>query len=350
MIYSEEVIKSVINRFIDDESDIEEISTELDVSKSVVCGWLTPENGINDDESLKKLSKRVRELVRQKKFSEARQICGNFSDDKIIQSQLVTILIEQNELKEAKKICSRFSEHTPIQSQLVTILLKEGNVLEAKKICEKFKDDEGLQSYLAKILKFEGNRSEAKKICENFRDGEAIQSQLVKLLVEEDELEEAKAICDRFKDSEILQEQLQRILIKKNRKKSMGEFFADETSQVMIKAKERGEMEDVKSIGDIRRCIVGDLRARMQFVMLLKKYGMNDVVQMRLKEDDEIYQEIYRLLLFARDNPDFSQTRIFKLKFVKSLKNKIMLNGGSLRYATEIINKTIKRDTEEHDL
>jgi hypothetical protein len=352
MEYSVEVIKNAVERFINDEY-IEDISKDIGVATSTIYSWLTPENCPKDEESLKALSKRIKELIRQKKFSEARIICENFIDNEIICSQLVTILIGQGELKAAKEICNKFKNQVAIQSQLVTILLKQGNIPEAKKICEDFKDDDGMQSQLINILRKEGNISEIKKICERFKDSEILQFQLLMILMDEGDLKAAKEICNRFKDTENIQRQLPRILIRENKYKSIGTFFVEEISQIRDKAQEKREandnsyVEDLKKLDLISRRTVGDLRARMELVLLLKKYGLNDFVEKQLHDENEIYQEMYRLILFAKDNPNYNRGKLVKSKLVQGIKNKIISNGGNTPYAFELIDKAIKREPKE---
>ena len=356
MEYSEEVIKSAVERFISDEASIEEISKDIGVTTSTIYSWLTPENCPKDEESLKELSKRIRELMRQKRLPEARQICENFIDNDVIHSQLVTILIEQGELKKAEELCNRFKNQMTMKSQLVTILLKQGRTPEAKKMCENFKDEEGMQSQLINILKREGNIAEVKAICERFKDSEIIQFQLLMVLMAEGNLREAKQICKRFKDTENIQRQLPRILIKENSHKSIGIYFLEEISQIIAKAQEKREIqnnsyvEDLKKLELISRRKVGDLRARMELVVLLKKYGLNDFVEKQLQEENEIYQDVYRLILFAKDNPNYRRNQLSKSQLVKGIKSKILLNGGNLSYAYELINKAIKRAPEQLSL
>lgn len=258
--------------------------------------------------------------MRQKRLPEARQICENFIDNDVIHSQLVTILMEQGELKKAEELCNRFKDQITMQSQLVTILLRQRRIAEAKEICENFKDEEGMQSQLINISKREGN------------------------------LREAKQICKRFKDTENIQRQLPRILFRENSHKSIGIYFLEEISQIIAKAQEKREIqnnsyvEDLKKLELISRRKVGDLRARMEFVVLLKKYGLNDFVEKQLQEENEIYQDVYRLILFARDNPNYSRGQLSKSQLVKGIKSKILLNGGNASYAYQLIDKATKRE------
>ena len=74
---------------------------------------------------------------------------------------------------------------------------------------------------------------------------------------------------------------------------------------------------------------------------------MNDVIEERLQLENEIYQDVCRLVLFTRDNPDFSKNKLSRSKLAKDLKHKIMLKCGDEEYASNILNKAMGMCVEE---
>ena len=65
-------------------------------------------------EIIKKESKIVRDLIKEKKYKETEEICKKYPDNGIIQSHYITILIEEGKIEEAKRICNSFLDNTSI--------------------------------------------------------------------------------------------------------------------------------------------------------------------------------------------------------------------------------------------
>ena len=391
MTYSVEIIKNVLQRVINGEN-VEEVSKDMGISVSLIHSWLNYENDPNNEHSFKKVSNKIKKLIEMGKISEAKEMCAQFKDYAVIQSQLVKILINEGKTGEAKEICERFSDYPVIQSQLVTILINEGKTRKAKEICEKFKEHIPLQSQLVRILVNEGKIDEAKKICESFKDHAPLQSQLVTILMSEGKIDEAKKICEKFKEYAPLQSQLIVILIEEgnleqakemcakpignaemrkklmavlekqaklrdelndeNKVKTIGQVFAKEILQIMGKLEKKSKLEknadnsyaeDLRKLALVSKKDSNDLRAKMQLLTYLLKYGMSDVAQKQLKAENEIYQEIYRMVLFARDNTDFSRNKLLRSRMVKDIKHQIMMSGGNAEYATELLDKAVSR-------
>ena len=326
MAYSKELIKNAVERFLDGE-DIEKISKETGLSKEVLYSWITPEIGSEDKDFQKKVSMKVRELIEKRELYEAQRICERFGDNRIIQSQLVTILITKRKFDKAKEICKKFSGHIPMQSQLVTLLVKEGNFEEAQRICERFPNHIPLQSQLITILKNQGRLEEAKKICARFPNDAGISSKLESILNKESKLEAGEM--------------------------TLGQMFSREISQIIARIGKQLKLEGSKDKSDIETLkLIGqsgenDFRAKMQLISYLKRYGMNEVIEERLQLENEIYQDIYRLVLFSQDNPDFSKNKLTRSKLVKDIKHKIMLKCGDEEYASSILNKAMGMGIEE---
>ena len=328
MAYSVEVMKSAVERFLNDEN-IDQISKELRVSANTIYGWLTPDNVPSDAETQKKLSMKIKGLYKSKKYNEAKKICERFVDNPVIQSQLVSILIGESSFDKAERICRKFKDYAPLQSQLVRIFVKKGKIEEAKEICEKFKDHAPIQSQLVRILINQGDLDKAQKICDKFADDKVIKTELMPMLSELIKAEEA------------------------NKRKTIGEVFAKEIEQIKTNLKRQlgdSNTEEIEKLELISQRGNSDLRAKMQFLIYLNRYGLADVAEKRFKVENEIYQEIYRIVLFSKDNPNFSKNKLVRSKAVKDIRHTIILNGGNEEYADELINKAMKSEVKEPSL
>ena len=319
MTYSVEVKKDILNRILNGEY-INKISDELGIGISTIRSWVDNEPSINGREFLIAVSKQINEMIGQNKSNEAMAICEEFKDAPVIQSQLAKILITQKQFSRVKEIAKKFPNHAPLQSQLVKILTKEGNVEEVKEICEKFPDHAPLQI------------------------------QLVKILISLGKLDKAKEICERFPDDKNMKAQKQEILYmqsKLQKEETIGQFFSEEVTKISAQTKdaqERGLLKLIFQKG------LTDLRAKMGFLTYLMKYGMNDVIEKKLKPEYEIYQEILRLTLFSKDNPGFNRNKLGRSKLVQDLKHKLRLLGVTLEDTEKIIARAMGKSEIENDL
>ena len=175
MAYSLEIKNNVRER-LEKGQKAKAISKELEISISTIYNWKKEWDKENKSKELdngeKETSKEIRRLIKLRQFNEALRLIGKYPNDKVIQSQRITILIHKGNLEEAKRIGNReeFRNYAPIQSQMITIAIKEKNFEEAKRIGnkEEFRNNASIQSQMitieindsiAKSFNIEENRS-----------------------------------------------------------------------------------------------------------------------------------------------------------------------------------------------
>ena len=314
---------------------------------------------------LNELIQIIKKLIMNNEIDKAMEICKReeFKDIIAIQSQLITILLKKGRIKEAKEICNRekFKGNVTIQSQYITILLGEKRTEEAIEICnrEKFKNNPTIQSRLIKILIKKRSIKEIKEICnrEAFKGNTMIQTQLITILLQEGEIEEAKKICERdeLKDNAEIQAKLLTILYMEERIKgqdnteTIGDRFGGEISSIIrnLQEQQKNEQGEIRKLERMAKMPYRDIRARMQLVIYLNRYGMGEIAEQRLKNESQIYQEIYRLVFVAQDRKDIIEKDLKKSRLIHSLKRQIIVTGGNGEYAEELIDKAIKKGQEE---
>ncbi len=144
-------------------------------------------------EELKEISKRIKELISQRKYEEALELCTDeiCEQDVIILSQKITILIKMDRCEEALELCTveGCEQSDVIQDQKITILFILERYEEIVEECDKgynrWKNKRFVQSKLiaiSHIIKklIRGERyEEALELCtdENCKQNEAIQGQ-----------------------------------------------------------------------------------------------------------------------------------------------------------------------------
>lgn len=103
---------------------------------------------------IEKVSKEIKKLLNENRLEEAIELCKEFSNNALIQSQHIKILLKEDRLEEAEKICKEFPTFKPIQSQYITILIKENRLEEAEEICKRYPDNAKIQFqyYIIQIL------------------------------------------------------------------------------------------------------------------------------------------------------------------------------------------------------
>lgn len=156
MAYSEEVKKSILERIKSGEA-IKGISQTTGISVATLYNWRRSAI-VNSESHEKKVSKEIKQLMREGRLEEAKEKCKEFPKNEAIQSQYITILMREGSLEEAKEKCKGFPKYEAIQSQYITILIsektKEG-LYEAKRIANKkrFRNAKNLQRKLEKVEK-----------------------------------------------------------------------------------------------------------------------------------------------------------------------------------------------------
>lgn len=140
MAYDKE-LKEKILREVSEGQSVKDISQKYNISKSTIYNWKKIIKGARTLENRKftgvKLietqnSKKIKQLIREKDYKEAKRIGERFPDSEIIQSQMITIAIRENNLKEAKKAGERFPDYEAIQSQMIKRDTKQNNLKETK--------------------------------------------------------------------------------------------------------------------------------------------------------------------------------------------------------------------------
>ena len=109
------------------------------------------------------------------------QAGAKFSENPIIQTQMMSIYIEQKEYEKAKEIGLKFPEEEKIQSQMIKIYMKEGNYVEAIKLGAEFPENPIIQSQMMSVYMRQGKYYRAKRIGEKFSWHKPIQLQLGKI-------------------------------------------------------------------------------------------------------------------------------------------------------------------------
>lgn len=205
MTYDETEKKKVLVRLAKN-IDVEDISLELNVSVTTIYEW---RKRYEAEIFFIKTSLEVRDLVRQKKYNEALEICSReeFLHNNILQSQRVTLLMLQKKYNKALEICSKeeFLNHEVMQSQRVTILIILKRYDEALEICsrEDFLNDEPLQSQRITVLMIQRRYDEALEICnrEEFLNSASLKNQKEKVLIQQGDY---TLLLNKIKQREII--------------------------------------------------------------------------------------------------------------------------------------------------
>ena len=197
MAYSAEIKEKVLEK-IRNREKIKDIAREFGISISTIYNWKNSETKKEETTNVEKeTSKKIKILIKYRKFDEAIILTEKYPNNPIIQSQRITIAIKRRDYKKAKEIGERFPDYAPIQSQMITIAIKEGIYKKAKEIGERFPDYAPIQSQMITIAIKEGNYKKVKEIRERFPDYAPIQSQINEIENEED------FIIEQLKDEEI---------------------------------------------------------------------------------------------------------------------------------------------------
>ena len=97
------------------EKSIKEVSEQFNISCSTLYRW----------QKMKNDSKLIRKLISEEKYEEALEIIKNYSNNEVIQSQLMTIYIENGEYEKAIAIAKKYLDNEMIQNQLITIYIEK---------------------------------------------------------------------------------------------------------------------------------------------------------------------------------------------------------------------------------
>ena len=151
MAYSAEIKEKVLEK-IRNREKIKDIAREFGISISTIYNWKNSETKKEETTNVEKeTSKKIKILIKYRKFDEAIILTEKYPNNPIIQSQRITIAIKRRDYKKAKEIGERFPDYAPIQSQMITIAIKEGNYKKVKEIRERFPDYAPIQSQINEI-------------------------------------------------------------------------------------------------------------------------------------------------------------------------------------------------------
>ena len=342
-------------------------------------------------------------LMREGRFEEAKKIWEReeFKNSEGIQSQLITILMREERLEEARRICERkeFKNSKVIQSQLINIrklirrherystIVRQKSLsgeqqdfldyIKAKIYNNEFDEntineirqsqdiDEWEKSILLLAVYYrQRNRTlfdqELKSAKKSFKEDK---EKIKKLNILANSLSFVKTILN-FSAFDVLlgkehremstDEEKEKSQVKEQTQKNeetIGDIFKEEISKIVKQAQgQKGiGQEEFKKLELISKSPYNDIRARMQLIIYLNKYGMSGIVGQRLKNENRIYQEVLRLVLIANDRPGIDEKNLRSSVTVQNVRRQIIMTGGDKKYADEVIERAIKRGKEDHE-
>ena len=145
------------------------------------------------------------------KYEKGIEIANKYPDNKVIQSQLMTIYTKTKKYDKAIKIAEDNPNHKAIQSQLITLYMTMGRFYKAEKEAKKHPDYEQNQSLLMTIYTKQKRFDEAIEIGENNPDNEIIQYKLMISYIKIGKFEKAKLIAYKYPKNRKIQNQLKNI-------------------------------------------------------------------------------------------------------------------------------------------
>lgn len=96
----------------------------------------------------------------------------------------------------------------------------------------------------------------------------------------------------------------------KNNFVTIGSDFIEEISKLKAKMSMNSDMKMLDKIEIIEEKDSTDMRSRLELVLLLKKFGMEDVVEKRLSMENEIYNNINKFYKLKNQKSDLSVKKI----------------------------------------
>ena len=201
---------------------------------------------------------KIAELIKQKKYDEAIELCKKYPNDEVIQSQRLTIAIKQKDYKTGEEIGNRkeFRNDIEIQTQLMTIESRigyiEGNYDKAKQIARRkeFIGRAPIQSQLITILIREENYEEAKKIgySQPLINSPTIQSQMLTIAIIEGNLNEIQRIANRkeFIEYQPIQMQIEKV-------KERAEFLDEVRKKIYSNTITQEDIEKIKKTNKLSK-------------------------------------------------------------------------------------------------
>ena len=154
------------------EHSVKEVAEQTKISIPTLYKWK------KEHEILIQKSKEIKLLIEKGEFEKAIEIAKLFPDNKIIQSQLMTIYIKTSKYKKGIELANQFPNYRPIQSQLMTIYIKTNQFEKAVEIADRFPNDELIQNKLSNLNdlinykeKFEKNGLKETNLSEINLDG-----------------------------------------------------------------------------------------------------------------------------------------------------------------------------------
>lgn len=197
MTYDEVIKKSIFKEFTK-KTSLTKISKRYKLSIDIINEYYKEYqiNVINDYNIIK-------DLINQKRYDEASDICKKYPYEKDIQKKYVKILREQKRYDEAIVICKRFPNYYKIAAQHIKILMNLKRYDEAFEICKKFSDELGIQQIYIKAL-IELNRfDEAILICSKFPHVDSVKVLHISILLKLERFTEAHTICMSIDDIDV---------------------------------------------------------------------------------------------------------------------------------------------------
>ena len=132
----------------------------------------------------------------------------------------------------------------------------------------------------------------------------------------------------------------------KKKKDTFGTLYKSEIT--VMKAKINGKanssninyIKEFSILENLEEKSITDLRAKMQFIMYLRKYGMDDLAKKDFSEEYEIYNLINNMMTLKRANPNYDDSKILEEIIDKASK----LEGDNEYIYTLLDNATKKND------
>lgn len=135
---------------------------------------------------------------------------------------------------------------------------------------------------------------------------------------------------------------------KLNKESTIGIVFKDEIRQVQASAyakannsigtEQKNFIYDLDMTELLAEKDVSNLRARMQMVMLLRKYGMPEVARDKLSLESEIYEDINHMVFQKKKDSQYNNSGNLK----KIMENIEKIEGDN-DYAYQLVNKALKQ-------
>lgn len=125
--------------------------------------------------------------------------------------------------------------------------------------------------------------------------------------------------------------------------KNINTMFAEELIKLKDKIaykKQEDLTHDFDMVERTEQKPITDFRAKLELILLFRKYGMKSVADNRLKLESEIYDDVNEMYCAQKRNPKFDNT-----KSVETIMKKIAKVKGNNEYAYQILEKVSNKGT-----